>query len=350
MARIAVFSKYFGYGVGGAEYSMLALMQSLQTQGHQIIAYVNSRPRHFGATKRALTLPAEWELRPFTLPADFLRFRFFEYRLNKAYLQRLAKDMADVDCLYAYGNLAPAVINAFPGQTVYLARDEFGVGWNRNYYTGLRGLVQSLYHALESPIRQSWRAELRQAARKSRLVANSQFIACELQQLAPGSPLEVIYPRIDIRALARAYDQAAALVTRPRGIVVIGDNVLKGGDIVRRVAARLPYLPFYIFDRQYRSPVQHGNLHFFPWTDAGIVYRHARLVLVPSRCAEAFGRVVVEAQMLGIPVIGSRRGGIPEALQAPQMLVDDIERTEVWVEKIQLALSTSTLSTERRCS
>jgi len=339
MSRIAVFSKYFGYGVGGAEHSMLALMRSLQAQGHQIVAYVNSHPKHFGAAERRLTLPAEWEQRPYTLPADFLRFRFLEYRLNKRYLQRLAAGMADVDCLYAYGNLAPAVINAFAGRTVYLVRDEHGLGWNRNYYPGLRGLAQSLYHALEWPWRWRWRAELRRAARKSRLVANSQFIGRELQRLAPDSPLEVVYPQVDTDALRRDYRQAAALVSRAPGVVVIGDNVLKGGDIVRRVAARLPSLPFYVFDRQYRAPQQQGNLHLLPWTEAGIVYRHARLVMVPSRWAEAFGRVVVEAQTLGIPVVGSRRGGIPEAMRDPRMLVDDIERTEAWVEKIQDALS-----------
>lgn len=339
MPRIAVFSKYFGYGVGGAERSVLELMKTLEAQGHQIIAYVNTGPRHFGAAERRLPLPDSWERREFTLPFDFLRFRFLEYRLNKAHLQRLACTMTDVDCLYAYGNLAPAVINAFPRQTVYLARDEHGLGWNKNYYPGLRGLAQSLYHGLEFALRWRWRADLRRAARKSRLVANSKFIAHGLRQLAPDSPLEIIHSQVDTDALRREYQQAASMIDVTPGVVVIGDNVLKGGDIVRRVAARLPSLPFYVFDRKYQSPVHTRNLHLLPWTTPGVVFQHALLVMVPSRWAEAFPRAVLEAQALGIPVVGSRRGGIPEAMQDPRMLVDDIEREDAWLETIQLALS-----------
>jgi len=33
---------------------------------------------------------------------------------------------------------------------------------------------------------------------------------------------------------------------------------------------------------------------------------------VPSECIEAFGRIIIESFALGVPVIGSRIGGIPE--------------------------------------
>jgi glycosyltransferase involved in cell wall biosynthesis len=43
-------------------------------------------------------------------------------------------------------------------------------------------------------------------------------------------------------------------------------------------------------------------------------YRVSRLVLMPSLCRESFGRVAAEAMINGIPVLGSRRGALPELL------------------------------------
>ena len=41
-------------------------------------------------------------------------------------------------------------------------------------------------------------------------------------------------------------------------------------------------------------------------------YAAADVTVVPSLCEEAFGKVVIESMATGTPVIGSRRGGIPE--------------------------------------
>jgi glycosyltransferase involved in cell wall biosynthesis len=44
------------------------------------------------------------------------------------------------------------------------------------------------------------------------------------------------------------------------------------------------------------------------------VYARTRLLLAPSQWEEAWGRVASEAQLNGIPVLASRRGGLPEAV------------------------------------
>jgi len=54
------------------------------------------------------------------------------------------------------------------------------------------------------------------------------------------------------------------------------------------------------------------------WRAAGSdmrdVYRHARIVLAPSRWSEAWCRVVTEAHISGIPVIATGIGGLPESV------------------------------------
>jgi glycosyltransferase involved in cell wall biosynthesis len=52
------------------------------------------------------------------------------------------------------------------------------------------------------------------------------------------------------------------------------------------------------------------------------VYAETRALLHPSFWVEAFGRTIVEAQANGIPVLASRQGGIPEAMNGGGFLFD----------------------------
>jgi tetratricopeptide (TPR) repeat protein/glycosyltransferase involved in cell wall biosynthesis len=55
-------------------------------------------------------------------------------------------------------------------------------------------------------------------------------------------------------------------------------------------------------------------------------FRASRLILMPSLCQESFPRVAAEAMINGIPVLGSRRGGLPEVLDRAGFLLDMPER------------------------
>ena len=55
--------------------------------------------------------------------------------------------------------------------------------------------------------------------------------------------------------------------------------------------------------------------HWLPWIDdVHPAYTAMDLLALPSEGSESFGRVLVEAQACGVPVVGARNGGIPEAL------------------------------------
>jgi glycosyltransferase involved in cell wall biosynthesis len=59
-------------------------------------------------------------------------------------------------------------------------------------------------------------------------------------------------------------------------------------------------------------PTRH---HWMPWLDDVLpAYAAMDTLALPSEGRETFGRVLVEAQAHGLPVLGSRIGGIPEAL------------------------------------
>ena len=54
-------------------------------------------------------------------------------------------------------------------------------------------------------------------------------------------------------------------------------------------------------------------------------YAAADVTAAPSLCNEAFGKVIVESMASGVPVISSRRGGIPEVVDdgVDGILMDD---------------------------
>lgn len=55
--------------------------------------------------------------------------------------------------------------------------------------------------------------------------------------------------------------------------------------------------------------------HWMPWLEDVLpAYNAMDMLALPSEGSETFGRVLVEAQACGVPVLGARNGGIPEAL------------------------------------
>jgi len=64
------------------------------------------------------------------------------------------------------------------------------------------------------------------------------------------------------------------------------------------------------------------------------LFQQINLLVVPSRCQEAFPRAILEAFSQGIPVVGSARGGIPEIIEQGRTgwlynpdIADDLQNT-----------------------
>ncbi|HWA91787.1 MAG TPA: glycosyltransferase [Rhizomicrobium sp.] len=130
----------------------------------------------------------------------------------------------------------------------------------------------------------------------------------------------------------------------------------KGFDLILKVAVLLPEVPFLVIASQ--SPlddaVQAIEIAGTPNVtavgrapDMASLYAGARAVAVPSyRFRESFSRVVIEAQRLGIPVIGSDRGNVPYLLE--QSGVSLPEDADAWAAEIARLYDDSDYLTERR--
>jgi glycosyltransferase involved in cell wall biosynthesis len=184
-----------------------------------------------------------------------------------------------------------------------------------------------LFHELDGDPR-----ELKNAL----FLANSRFTADKYRQEF-GIASAIIPP------IFRAGDYRAPRA--PENITMINPRPQKGSELVLKLVAACPDIPFCLVESWelsaeekamwHQQMQRHPNLTLRARTmDMADVYRRAKLVLVPSKLEEAWGRVASEAQFSGIPVIASNRGGLPEAVGPGGVLLDP-DRPELWVEAIR---------------
>jgi hypothetical protein len=168
-------------------------------------------------------------------------------------------------------------------------------------------------------------------------VCNSRFMAQRVQALTRRRA-EVIYPSLESGFGVRG-DPGGALT-------MINPHPVKGIDTFLAVAERMPEQRFLLVESWPLAPAALAelqsrlarlpNVEFMRRVpDIGVVYARTRLLLVPSIWEEAFGRVAIEAQSCGIPVLASRRGGLPESVGDGGLCVDDFANPAAWVAAIR---------------
>ncbi|CAA9375678.1 MAG: hypothetical protein AVDCRST_MAG93-8791, partial [uncultured Chloroflexia bacterium] len=180
------------------------------------------------------------------------------------------------------------------------------------------------------------------SATSTLVIANSRATAEHYREtrFATSTPTTVILNGVDER---RLYDHPAVslrpLVGADPGDIVftlIGRvNQLKGHsvflDSAERVATELTNVRFLItgdsfagqeylssaVDRRIESSeILRGRMKRIPHVaEVGIVYAASDVVVVPSIEPESFGLVAAEAMAMGLPVIASRIGALPEIVE-----------------------------------
>ena len=168
-------------------------------------------------------------------------------------------------------------------------------------------------------------------------VANSRFTADRWKDLL-GIRSDVVYPLI-----RRENYQTE---TTRENVTFINPHPKKGVEIALGVAERCPEIPFVFVEAWGLPPEVRESLlkRLFtlsnvtlrpPTRDMKSVYGRARIVIAPSQWEEAFGRVAVEPQFSGIPVIASARGGLPEAVGPGGMLMDPGADADAWAQAVR---------------
>lgn len=173
----------------------------------------------------------------------------------------------------------------------------------------------ALFHQLDGPVYQG---------PDIRYVTNSEYLArrfAEVYGITPTCIPPLVQP------------ERYRVEPKKKNVTFICPIPQKGLEIASRLAACRRDIPFVFVEswslravsrlRRYRHIRKHGNITLRNSTDdMRDVYRDAKIVLVPSLWDEGWGRVVSEAQLSGIPILASNRGGLPESVGPGGVLVD----------------------------
>ena len=145
------------------------------------------------------------------------------------------------------------------------------------------------------------------------------------------------------------------------GVLFASLNRHKGVDTVLSLADARRDIPFVIVDtwtadragrlRTVRSLADRSNVTLRRGRpDLGDVYAGTRLLLMPSRGYETWGRMVTEAQSCGIPVLASRSGNLADTVGPGGVCLDRDAPFEEWLGAFSRILDDESLYRELSAS
>ncbi|MBB3610729.1 glycosyltransferase [Rhizobium sp. BK602] len=299
---------YYPEFSGGVQSSTHHLVEQLRSEGHRpaVLAALFGGGV-FGFKARAkmklLRQPAVMD----TFPGYPVLRAWFPWEAAAYAVEKLKPDVAVVQCHKSVPIAKALQAHDIP-VVIYLRNIEF--------------------HELAGDLR-----ELQSA----RYIANSEFTARTYKDKF-GISAVVIPPTID-PTLYRT-NSSAEYVT------FINPYNEKGFELAVRIAGECPEIPFLFVESwtltpAHRSQVEKAiapfrNIHLKSRTsDMKTIYGRTKILLAPSKWEEAWGRVASEAHCSGIPVVGSQRGGLPEAIGQGGMVLDYDAPLADWVQAIK---------------
>lgn len=259
------------------------------------------------------------------------------------YLRQQLK--SDYDLLLTQNVLAPVSVqisNELNIQSLYFIRSIALTGYEK--YNPELGRISNAFQTdfggkIQYPfLRKNFHDYGQAAAEATQTIANSNFTAAKINDLF-GVEAAVIYPPIELENYKVEYDRDGYItMVNPRA-------EYKGADIFLDIAGGLPSEEFLlvgpISSESIRSRAEHmTNVSHWEWCDdMREAYAESKLVVIPSRVEESFGRVPAEAMVSGIPCVVSDRGGLPEVVGKTGEVVEQIDSVDEWVDAIDRALT-----------
>jgi len=177
-------------------------------------------------------------------------------------------------------------------------------------------------------------------AERIHVIANSSFTASVITTKTSHPSVGVVLPFVDP-------EEYRVTERERRYITFINPNPFKGLCVAVEVARRLPQERFLFVKGKTawsdpRTEVYLKFVYSMPnveiWDhqqDMRRVYAQTDILFVPSQWEEAFGRVILEAHINGIPVVAAHTGGIPYTLGQGGILIEPKDDTKAYVKALR---------------
>lgn len=299
-----------------------------------------------------------------TPPIDDLPDTKFEYSINSSNLQEIPKLTwtnqvisrfqwgrylrqhlsSDYDLLITLGSLGPIsvrIANDMNIPSIFFIHSMALTGYEKYCpnYSHIENLLRSDFGGkVQYPFLRKNFYDYKHAANDAtQTIANSKFTASRIMELF-GTNSSIIYPPIKADNYKVPYNKDGFItMVNPR-------TIYKGPDIFLNIANQLSQKEFLLVgpigpvDVKKRVKEMSNVTHWEWCENMRNVYSESKVVVIPSRVEESFGRVAAEAMVSGIPCVVSDRGGLPEVVGETGEIISSIESAESWIRGINQAL------------
>lgn len=172
------------------------------------------------------------------------------------------------------------------------------------------------------------------------ILPNSRYMEKQCKTVFPRPRRYVIHPPVDIDGQSGTELPDAVRPFSLRRVGMVSSALHKGYRLFVELAASFSDIEFHVIGYLQKSPgdVEQAlpNLVLHDWVpDPKCLLAKMDIVLVPSQCQEAFGRIAVEALQLGVCVLVSDVGGLPEAVFFQKELILPASNIEDWKQKLR---------------
>jgi glycogen(starch) synthase len=320
-------SWYAPYGKGGAERSVKTVADELARQGHEVVV-ISASATEYSDDKldgvRVVRLPVRnfysHATQPKVSTARKVLWRliddinFVAAREVHRALRDIDPDIVHTNCTYGFSPFVALARPSRRAKIVHTPRDYYLFCWRASMFRADRACTKPCLSC--SALTMTRRRGLAEIDALLFISKYSQMTHLRLMPQLARLNQTVVYNPVSpvVRQASSIHDSYTlgflGTLSGAKGVQLFVEAINRDTSL-RGVVAGLGDAAFV---SSLHAMSDSGRIEFIGFASPSQLFARIDALVVPSIWDEPFGRVIVEAMGYGLPVIGAKRGGIPELI------------------------------------